>query len=163
MLVDPLVLFRYTCWANDRVMAGVEQLSEELLMIPIRPEFQSVFGLLVHIMSAEHIWLSRWKGISPTSLLTTDNIPDLKTLKAAWSPLRAEMLGYLAGVGDANQIVVYRTTKGVEYQDVLWHLVLHLVNHATEHRSQAALYMATHGIDLGNLDFIVYVREVMPD
>jgi uncharacterized damage-inducible protein DinB len=43
---------------------------------------------------------------------------------------------------------------------VWWHLFVHVCNHGTEHRSQVALYLATHGIDLGNLDMTAYLRTL---
>jgi uncharacterized damage-inducible protein DinB len=159
MRVDPLILFHYTYWADDLVMEGARQLTLDKLTAPIRPGFLSTLGVLVHIMAAERVWLSRWKGDSPNRLLTVDDIPTLDDLERVWTPQRAEMFAYLANVRDASQAIVYRTTRGVEMQDVLWQLVLHLVNHHTEHRSQAALYLATQGIDVGGLDFTRYIRE----
>jgi uncharacterized damage-inducible protein DinB len=159
MQVDPLTLFRYSHWADDLVLEGVRKLSPEQLTAPIRPGYLSTLGVLVHIMAAERAWLSRWKGDSPNRLLTVDDIPTLEALERAWTPQRAEVLAYLETVGDANQVIVYRTTRGEEMRDVLWQLVLHVVNHHTEHRAQAALYLATQGIDVGGLDFTRYIRE----
>jgi uncharacterized damage-inducible protein DinB len=110
-------------------------------------------------MAAERAWLSRWKGNSPTQLQTTDEITTLDALAEAWAPLRAEMLDFLTGIGDGRQEVIYRTTKGDEFHNILWHLVAHVINHSTEHRSQVALHLAMHGIDVGGLDFSKYVRE----
>jgi len=159
MQVDPLTLFRYAYWADDLVVEGARQLSPDKLVVPVRPGFLSTLGILVHIMAAERLWLSRWKGDSPTRLLTVEDIPTLDALEQTWAPQRTEMLDYLAGVGDASQTIVYRTTRGDEMQDVLWQLILHVLNHHTEHRSQAALYLATQGIDVGGLDFTRYIRE----
>ena len=159
MEIDPVVLYRYTNWANDRVIAGAKQLSPVQLNSPIRPGFHSVLGLLVHIMSAERIWLSRWQGKSSPVLPAGEEIATLDVLEKMWTPLRGEVLEFVAAVKDAHEVVVYRNTKGVEFQNVLWHLLLHVVNHGTEHRSQAALYLAMQGIDLGNLDLIHYIRE----
>lgn len=162
MEIDPVLLYRFTNWANDRVIEGARQLGSEQLISPIRPDFYSTFSLLVHMMAAERIWLSRWKGESPRVLVQVSDIPTLDALQAAWTPLRAEMFDFLSSVSEANKVLTYHTTRGVEYQDVLWYLILHVVNHGTEHRSQAALYMAMLGIDLGGLDLIVYVRDVLP-
>jgi uncharacterized damage-inducible protein DinB len=162
MEIEPVLLYRFTNWANDLVIAGARQLTPEQLNSPIRPDFYSTFGLLVHIMAAERIWLSRWLGESPRVLIKESDIPDLDALETAWTPLRAEMLNFVSSAGSTNQVLTYSTTRGVEYQDILWHLILHVVNHGTEHRSQAALYMAMLGIDLGGLDLIIYIRDVLP-
>jgi uncharacterized damage-inducible protein DinB len=69
------------------------------------------------------------------------------------------MAGFLSRLSDTNQVITYRNTKGDEFQNVLWHLVAHVINHGTEHRSQVALFLAMQGIDVGELDFVKYVRE----
>ncbi len=159
MNLDPMLLFHYTDWANDRVIEGARQLTTVQLHLPIRDGFVSTLGLLVHLLAAERLWLSRLQGLSPKTLITEDLVPTLDTLVTAWEPIRAERFDYLAGIGDGQRDIVYSTTKGVECRDVLWHLILHLVNHHTEHRSQLAFYLAMQGIDVGNLDLIYYVRD----
>lgn len=158
MQVDPLVLYRYTCWANDRVLEGARQLTTEQLTTPIRPGFHSALGVLAHIMLAERVWLARWKGVSPQGPLPVDEFPTLDAVQTAWGPLRAEMTGFLSNLSDTDQVIVSRNTKGQEFQNVLWHLITHVINHGTEHRSQVALSLAMQGIDVGELDFVKYVR-----
>lgn len=159
MDVDLLTWYRFTIWANEQVIHGARQLSAEQLNTPIRPGFLSTLGLLVHIMDAERIWLSRWKGVSPGARMTADDLPTLDALVADWAPRRAEMLEFLAGVGDARRDVHYFSTAGEEFHNILWHLIVHVLNHGTEHRAQVALYLAMQGIDVGNQDLVRYLRE----
>jgi uncharacterized damage-inducible protein DinB len=160
MQIDPRLLFGFTNWANDRVVEGAKQLTSEQLTAPLRPGFLSSLELLVHIMAAEWVWLSRWQGASPQKLLSVEDIPTLEALQQAWTPLRAEMLNFVTTIDDPNAIVEYPNTQGIEFRRTLWPLVLHVVNHGTEHRSQVALYLAMHGIDVGNLDLIQYLTEI---
>lgn len=159
MQIEPQLLLAFTNWANDRVLNGARQLNTDQLIAPIRPHFSSTLELLVHIMAAERTWLYRWKGESPHSLLGVEEVPTLDALQARWSPLRIEMLEFVTGITDPDYVVVYRTTKGVEFRSPLWPLFLHVINHGTEHRSQVALYLAMQDIDLGNLDLVYYLRE----
>jgi uncharacterized damage-inducible protein DinB len=153
-------LLHYSFWANDQVLDGVARLSREQLQAPLRPGWLSPLEVLVHILAAERIWLSRLQGQSPNRLLTTDDIRNLEDLRAAWVPLRAELMDYVGSIEDSNQVIVYRTTKGVEFQSTLWQLLLHMINHGTEHRAQIALNLAMQGIDVGGLDLIFYLRNV---
>jgi uncharacterized damage-inducible protein DinB len=157
--INPLLLLDYMNWGHARTIDGARQLSAAQLATPIRPGFLSTLALLVHVMAAERLWLSRWQGASPKSLLSVRDIPSLDALVTAWEPLRAEMRAFVLGVDDPNQDVIYYRTNGEEKRNVWWHLFLHVVNHGTEHRSQVALYLAMHGIDVGNLDLIEYLRR----
>lgn len=160
MIAKPVLLMDYADWANDIVLAGLRQLDPNELHTPIRPGYLGPLAVLVHIMAAEHIWLSRWKGESPVRLFTANDLPSLDSLQGTWQTLRSEMRDFLTGVGNTDQVVIYRTTRGDEHRDPLWLLVLHVVNHGTEHRSQLALFLAARGIDLGNLDLISYLRKI---
>jgi uncharacterized damage-inducible protein DinB len=157
--IDPLLLLDYMYWGHDRVIDGARQLDAAQLTAPIRPDFLSTLGLLVHVVAAERVWLSRWQGTSPRSLLSASDVSSLDALVAAWEPLRAEMRAFVLGVDDPNRDVIYYRTNGEEKRNVWWHLFAHVVNHGTEHRAQVALYLATHGIDVGNLDLIEFLRR----
>lgn len=159
MQSDPILLLDYTRWANQRVIAGLRQLPAGQLTAPIREGWLSPLEVLRHMVAAERVWLSRWLGHSPDRLPTRDDLPGLEDVIAAGESLRAETLAFIRSDDNFDRIVTYRTTAGVEHRAPLWQLILHLINHHTEHRSQVALVLAMHGIDVGNLDLIAYLRE----
>ena len=159
MNIDPVLLLDYTIWANDRVINGARRLAPDILNAPIREGWLSPLGVLVHMLAADRLWLSRWQGVSPDRMLSQDDLPTLDAVVEAWGPLRDEMRAFLAAMGDPARVVTYHTTRGVEHQHVLWQLILHLFNHNTEHRAQAALALAMNGVDVGSLDLITVLRE----
>jgi uncharacterized damage-inducible protein DinB len=59
-----------------------------------------------------------------------------------------------------DRTIRYRTTRGIPHQNTLWHLLLHLANHGTQHRSEAAVLLTDYGHSPGDLDLIVYLRQV---
>jgi uncharacterized damage-inducible protein DinB len=70
MKIDELrTLFAYDTWATDLLLDAVKALSEETIRRDLGTSHQSLLGTLVHVVAAEEIWLSRWKGV-PRSKLT---------------------------------------------------------------------------------------------
>lgn len=157
-----LMLFDYSAWANRRILDAAEGLSQEQFISPAGLDYGSLRGTLVHILSAETTWRKRCQeGISPSSSLVEDAFPTLAALRERWSEAELAMTAFLASLTDEDlqRTIHYRTTKGVPYEDALWQLLLHVVNHGTQHRAEAAITLTQHGCSPGNVDLIVFLRE----
>src|SRR5438132_13020640 len=63
---------------------------------------------------AQWIWLSRWNGTSPTSMLDPREFPDLASIRARWDQIEADTQRFVATVTDAElaKVVEYRNTRG---------------------------------------------------
>ncbi len=69
------VLVDYHYWARDRMLAAVEPLSLDEFTRDLGSSFRSVRDTLSHLHGAEWIWLSRFQGTSPDSLLPHERFP----------------------------------------------------------------------------------------
>jgi uncharacterized damage-inducible protein DinB len=55
--------------------------------------------------------------------------------------------------------IIYKTTKGILQTTPLSQILLHLVNHGTQFRSEAGMILSAWGYSPGDLDMIFYLRE----
>ena len=71
------------------------------------------------------------------------------------------MRAYLASLqdDDLDGLLRYTTDQGERRERVLWHCLLHVVNHGTQHRSEAAALLTEYGSSPGDLDFTVFLNE----
>jgi uncharacterized damage-inducible protein DinB len=145
------------------VLNAAAQLTPEQFTAPAGLSHGSVRGALTHILSAEMVWRLRLaEGISLTALPTEEDFPSsVTTLREHWMDEEAKMRAYLSSLTDEvlNQTVKYKTTKGVPFENVLWTLLVHVVNHGTQFRAEAAVALTAFGHSPGDLDLLLFFRE----
>ncbi len=149
----------YECsaWATGRILDTVARLDRDQFLAEHNGA-GSMRDILVHTAWAQWVWLERWRGSSPAGRWDPAEFPDVATLRAAWTNLNADTADYLAGLSDADldRIVTYVNSAGEPWSYPRWQMLLHQVNHATQHRSEVALLLTQAGHSPGDLDFLRY-------
>lgn len=162
MRIDELrTLFDYDSWANELLLGAVAKLPAEVLGRNLGTSHQSLLGTLVHIVAAEEIWLSRWKGAPLAKLTGLDEIPDLDALRRFWGKVRSDRDAYLASLGaaDLDRDMEMKTTAGATYFHRYADMFRHLANHSTYHRGQVAAMLRQLGEKPPPTDLIRFYRE----
>jgi len=156
------MLFDYNDWANARVLDKAARLSPDLYLASSEIPHDSLHGVLIHTMAAEQIWRMRCEGDSPTRLPSPDDLPTFAALQSAWRQEVETRRDYVAGLSDEDMAtkITYANTKGEPFEAILWHILSHVINHGTQHRSEAAQMLTQYGHSPGVLDLIVYLRHV---
>ena len=154
-------LYDYNYWANQRSLSVAAGLSEEKLFRDHAQGWGNVHHTLVHIMSAEWIWLQRWQGQSPRSHLPWEDYPTVEALRNRWAALEDEMRRFVAAQtpGSLQRGVTYANTKGIAYTLELWQLMVHVANHGTHHCGELAAMFALMDVPHPEEDWYFYFLE----
>lgn len=131
-------LFNYNYWARDRQLQACSLLTPEEFLRPMGNSFSSVRDTLAHLLGAEWVWLERWLGRSPRTLLPADEFSNVAALQERWRTVEASMKTYVNGLTEEalKRPLHYTNLKGENWTYPLWRTLLHLVNHQTYHRGQ---------------------------
>lgn len=159
-LVDVIrLMYAYNTWANERIMAPVAALTTEEYIAPGNASFSSVRDTLVHILWGQACWLSRWQGGPNFPWYDPHAYPDLETLRARWRECDRETHAFVAGLDDAalNRTLHYRNSCDEPMAYPLWQVMLHQVNHGTQHRSEVAALLTEYGHSPGEMDLPIYL------
>lgn len=158
---DIQLLYAYNQWANAKIMAEVSRLTNEQFFADASYPHGGMRGTLTHILFAEWLWRNRWQGASPTKWITPEDFPTMGSLISRWQSEEAELMNFVDQVTEEQLAAVfqYKTTKGVPQENILWQVMMHVVNHGTQHRSEAAALLTALGHSPGDIDLIVFLRE----
>lgn len=155
---DILELFTYNDWATQRILACVEQLAPEQLTAPANLDHNSAFQTLLHMVDVEWSWRLMAQKIPATALLwEVEDLPDLPSIRAFWHTEQAVRLAYVQALDEQalNAEVEYGSAQGHAPQSAKrWHILTHLVNHGTQHRTELARYLTDCGHSPGDLSLI---------
>ena len=158
---DIMTLYRYNDWARRRVLDRAALVSPEQYVAPAPVPQGSLHGTLVHALAAEVAWRRRWQGDPSAALLNASDLPTFVALRDRWEQEAQTLRDFVSGLtdDDLNRPVSYKTTKGLPMENILWQLMAHVVNHGTQHRSEAAMLLTGYGYSPGDLDLIMFLRE----
>ncbi len=157
-----ILLYDYNCWANARVLDAAAGVSQEQFTAPYALSHSSLRGALAHTLGTEIMWRLRCQeGISPAALVAESEFSTLAALRRRWEEEERAMRAFLASLeaGALDRPVRYTNTKGKAYETPLWQILVHLVNHGTQFRSEAGVALTAYGCSPGDIDLTVYLRS----
>jgi uncharacterized damage-inducible protein DinB len=163
MQVDEVrFLFDYDRWATERVLDAWKRLEPTTATGPIGD--RNLTTIMVHMLGAAERWRASFAGEpSPGSRERRRDMPGPAQLRtdweAEWEHRRRmfEVLGQ-AGADDGFHDPEQDSDDPIEGAP-LWQLMLHVVNHGTQHRSEAAALLTAAGASPGDLDLVEFVVE----
>jgi uncharacterized damage-inducible protein DinB len=161
-VADLMTLYEYNYWANERILTAAANLTPEQFVMVSDLSWGSIRNVLTHTLGAEWIWRVRCQeGRSPSEMPDPEQFPTLDVLTARWAEEETAMRGYLASLDQEvlSQQLAYVSTSGRPFTGTLWHILMHVVNHGTQHRSEVAHILTQFGHSPGDIDMISYSRR----
>ena len=160
---DIRTLFDYNYWANARIMRAALQVTPEQFCAANTSSYGSLRGTLVHNLVAETIWRKRLQSEqAPLTVPAPADFLTPQTLQQAWAAEETLMRAYLVKLTDldVHSTYEYKNSKGVAFHNAVWGILMHVVNHGTQHRAEAAAMLTDFNASPGDVDMILYLREV---
>jgi uncharacterized damage-inducible protein DinB len=118
----------------------------------------SVRNQIVHLMSVDDTWFSGLRGIEIPDALNPANFDERDVIRAYWDKVEQNMRDYLAALRD-DMLFEKPFADGEDKDLILWQVLLHVVNHGTDHRAQILRLLSDLGIRTPPQDYIFYVYD----
>jgi uncharacterized damage-inducible protein DinB len=139
-------IFEYHFWAFERVWESICQISDEQFVEQIDYSTGSIRNIVAHIMSANRNWMGRLQD-AELPRLTYEEFVSLSQTKAKWDELRTEFMDYLDSLTEEQleETVNWELpARGLKFRTSRWQILLHVANHATDHRAQVLAILHYH-------------------
>jgi uncharacterized damage-inducible protein DinB len=152
----------YTVWADSRMFDALAPLTPEQWTRDLGSSLKSVRDTAVHLAGAEGLYLSRFRGVSPTATWNPADFPSPAVLRETWAPVAADLAFSAAQTQESlKSPLSYKNLKGEAVSLPLGPVVLQLTNHSTYHRGQVTTLLRQLGAQPRSTDLILYWMEIL--
>jgi uncharacterized damage-inducible protein DinB len=159
-------LYAYNGWATERVLDAAANLTSEQLHAPGQAGHGSVRDTLLHLLDTHRGWLSWWDGslsAEESYSLRADpsDFPDVPALRRWLAEIEQQTQVFVSKLDgdDPGRIYGSELPDGRRWEMSLWGMMLHVVNHGTQHRAESAAMLTAFGHSPGELDLVFYLAR----
>lgn len=158
---DITILYQYNQWAAAKILNAAAKVTQDQYLAPASFPHGGLRGTLVHALFAAWIWHQRWEGTSPTERLKAEEFPTFDSLLARWLEEEKALMSFIEGLSDEKLEAKfsYKNTQGKPFERILWQAMAHVVNHGTQHLTEAAAILTDLGHSPGDIDMILFLIE----
>ncbi len=145
-------LFAYDRWATRRVLSVLDGLDAAAWARPDVIGERGLGAILVHHLGASQRWRHGFQDTGESPEPELEPLPTQEELRERWELEWTATDAWLPTLTDAFVGYVH---EGVP----VWQMLVHVVNHGTQHRAEAAALLTAEGRSPGELDLINYAEE----
>lgn len=139
---------------NDYVV----QLSQQQFTQDVHYAHGSVRDQVAHLVRVDEAWFSGLCGGEIQDSPAEADLDDREKIRAWWDTIEQAMRVYLADL--TNEMLVRKPfPEGEDENLILWQVLLHVVNHGTDHRAQLLRVLNDLGVKTTSQDYIFFVYD----
>jgi uncharacterized damage-inducible protein DinB len=138
-----------------RVWDSIDSISDEQFIADDAYSRGSIRNLMVHLANTDSNWLAGLKNIpeeQDAPRKKYEDYPDRASVRAFWDATAKDVEGYAATLTE-----VALNEEPVDIQNPRWQVILHIINHGTDHRSTVLQRLHEFGAPTFDQDFIMWL------
>ena len=149
-------LFDYDRWATQRLFVQLDGIHPEVWSRTNVVDERGMGGILVHQLGAMMRWRDDLQRVDvKRPRLESGPLPGPSELREQFE---AEWAAYEDWSSTMTDDMLDYVVDGVP----IWQMLVHVVNHGTQHRSEVAALLTAEGRSPGDLDLIDFAEQVVP-
>jgi uncharacterized damage-inducible protein DinB len=145
---------RYNAWANDLLFRE--------LVAKAAPE--AAMRAFQHVLETEITWSCRILGMdNPPITLWKPVSAETRALWVRTARAQLDRVVAEGGPDPFSRTFRYRSYAGQEFEDAVAEVLEHTLLHSAQYRGEAAGLSNAAGVQMPDLDYIIWLRTGMPD
>ena len=153
-------LYEYHFAENRALWAHVASLTEEQLTRDVPYSHGCVRDHVVHLVWVDDVWFSQLRGVEPCVPTDPADFPaafaDRAAIRARWDEVKRRQREYLAALRDEMLFEKPFPDHPEDKELVAWQVLVHVVNHGTDHRAQLLRVVRDLGAETKSQDYVFY-------
>ncbi len=151
--------FNYHFAENRKIWDSyIVALPQEQFVQNIDYSIGSVRNHIIHLMNVDEAWFSGLRGVQEPEFLDATTTDNRDIIRAHGDRVENTMRDYLAKLQD--DMLFTNPLADEEDKDlVLWQVLLHVINHGTDHRAQVLRLLNDLGVKTAPQDYVFYLYD----
>lgn len=155
-------LYAYHFALHDQLWASVDHLTDAQFVQDIPYSIGSVRHHMVHLLSVDQRWFARVMAAPLPDRLVYEAYPTKASARADWDAitprLKASVMNELTDADLMHQITyaVRRPQGTIHHTSPVWEILVHVVNHGTDHRAQLLRLLHDFGAPTFEQDMVIH-------
>jgi uncharacterized damage-inducible protein DinB len=157
-----MTMFDYNAAMNARLLDCAANVSDEQLDAPSGYSVGSLRQTLWHTLIVEYGWRSQCQGVDARALPPpVEPAATVAAFRIFQQEEAARVRAFLveANDDDLTETVTLKRPDGSERSLTRWQILVHILYHSAQHRSEMAEMLTRDGQSPGDLDFIFYMNS----
>ena len=146
------IFIEYHIDMTHRVWDSIDRISDEQFLADDAYSRGSIRNLMVHLASTDRRWLSGLKNEPDVGHLKFEDFPTRTAARELFDVVAKGFSDYINAVAEEEL-----DQKPPEFTHPRWAVLLHLVNHGTDHRSTVLQKLTELGAPTFDQDFIMWL------
>lgn len=152
-------MFAYNAATNQRLLSLAANLSDEQLDAPTGYSSDTLRQTFTHILQVEYNWrttcATRTPSFGTSSFSPTPSIAELRAFATTEGQRAQDLIDRLS---ESELTTSFSAQHGDKtYLLVPWQILIHLLYHSAQHRSEASTQLTAYGCSPGDTDFMEFV------
>jgi uncharacterized damage-inducible protein DinB len=145
---------------NQKILtAYLPQLTEDQFNQDCHYSHGSVHHQIFHLLNVDDAWFSGLRDEPYPDQLSPQDFASPHALRSYAQQVEQKMRDYLESLTDEKLLEKPLPNNDEDKDLLLWQVLLHVVNHGTDHRAQILRQLNEFGVQTGPQDYIFYVYQ----